>query len=66
MTNAMNMTTSQMSLSQQATQFLKEKNCRWDGRALANPKNVEKVKAQVAFERNMPVCPFSGRSMRKR
>jgi hypothetical protein len=54
------------SLEQQATQFLHSKNLRWDGRNFANTKNVDKVKAQVAFEKRLVVCPFSGRSTRKR
>ena len=53
-------------LEQQATQFLRSNNCRWDGRNLAASKNVDKVKAQVAFEKRLVVCPFSGRSTRKR
>jgi hypothetical protein len=59
------MMTEQHSLEHQATQILKNANCRWDGRSLAAPKNVEKVLAQIAFERRLVACPFSGRSIRK-
>ncbi len=53
-------------LNLQANQILREDGCRWDGRKLAtDPKLIEAAKAQAAYERAMPVCPFSGRSKRK-
>ena len=55
----------QNSLEQKATAFLRSKNLRWDGRNFADPKNAEKAKAQVAFERRLVVCPFSGKSIRR-